>query len=161
MKPRKPRKRDRNNEKNPKLDNLQDLFADNSNSIRRPDSIPKARATTYDAGNKDESVAAIRFDKDDAKVWEQPGFDKYEFYAAAQYLQKHEKNQGFYKSNDTQGSAIRSGLPTDKVACEMLDCLALLFARVKNRTSPEHVTATALKRTEGCVEIWIAKNHGP
>lgn len=125
--------------KNPRLDDLQD-----------------------DAGDEDRSAANFRFDKDDALVWKQPGFDKCEFYAAAQYLQRHEKNQGFYKSNDTQGSAIRNDLPTDKVACEMLDCLALLFARLKHsETSPEHVTATALKRTEQRVEIWIAKNHGP
>ena len=115
-----------------------------------------------DAGDEDRSAAAFRIDKDNALVWKQPGFDKYEFYAAAQYLQRHEKNQGFYKSNDTQGSAIRNGLPTDMIACEMLDCLALLFARVKHSdTSPEHVTATALKRTERRIEIWIAKNHGP
>ena len=138
MKSKEVRKSNRNDEKNPRLDDLQD------------------------AGNEDRSAAAFKIDKDDALVWEQPGFNKYEFYAAAQYLQRHEKNQGFYKSNDTQGSAIRNGLPTDKVACEMLDCLALLFARVKNsKTSPEHVTATALKRTEQRVEIWIAKNHGP
>ena len=128
-----------NRKKNPRLDDLQN-----------------------DAGDEERSAAAFRDEKDDALVWKQPGFDKHEFYAAAQYLQRYEKNQGFYKSNDPQGSAIRNGLPTDKVACEMLDCLALLFARVKgSKTSPEHVTATALRRTEQRVEIWIAKNHGP
>jgi hypothetical protein len=128
----------------------------------RHGSTQTARSATYDAGNDDQHIAVFRIDKDDALVWEQPGFDKYEFYAAAQYLQRHEKNQGFYKSNNTQRSAIRNGLSTDKATCEMLDCLALLFARVKNsKASPEHVTATALKRTEQCVEIWIAKNHGP
>ena len=86
-------------------------------------------------------------------------FNKYDFYAAADYLRRHEKNQGFRPANDTQASTnIRAGI----VERDMLDDLALLFARVKQSDTPaKHVTATALKRVGPDLEIWIAKNDGP
>lgn len=52
-------------------------------------------------------------------------------------------------------------LQAGKVERDMLDNLALLFARVKTSERPaKHVTATALKLSGTEVEIWIAKNDG-
>lgn len=97
-------------------------------------------------------------------VWDLPGLHKYEFYAAADYLRRHEKNQGLPRpANNTQASTnTRIGLVTKKLDQKMLDYLALLFARVKRTDVPaKHVTATALRKVDSNLEIWIAKNEGP
>lgn len=105
-----------------------------------------------------------RVSKSDDFVWDLPGFDKYEFYAAADYLRRHEKNQGLPRpANNTQAPTnIRTGLVTGKLEQKMLDYLALLFAKAKRTDIPaKHVTATALRKVGTGFEIWIAKNEGP
>ena len=97
--------------------------------------------------------------EDDNYVWKLPGFNICEFYAAAEYLRKQEKNQGLRPANRSQTS---TNVKTTDVEEAMLDKLALLFARVKSGgKSPMHVTATALKKGKAGYEIWIAKNDGP
>ena len=99
-----------------------------------------------------------RVSKDDDFVWKLPGFDISEFYAAAEYIRRHEKNQGLRPANKTQTSTYIKATPVEQ---DMLDKLALLFARVKTSGRPaEHVTATALKKGKAGLEIWIAKNDG-
>ena len=100
-----------------------------------------------------------RVAKDDGFVWKLPGFNMSEFYAAAEYIRRHEKNQGLRPANKTQKSTNIKATPVEQ---DMLDKLALLFARVKTSgRPPEHVTATALKKGKAGLEIWIAKNDGP
>lgn len=102
----------------------------------------------------------------DDHIWQLPGLSRFEFYAASEYLRQCEKNQGISRAaNNTQSQAnIRKGLATDPVQQQALDYLALLFARFKHLKRsggpPQHVTATALKRTNKGWEIWIAKNCG-
>ena len=105
-----------------------------------------------------------RISKSDDFIWDLPGFNKYEFYAAADYLRRHEKNQGIpRRANNTQAPTnIRTGLVTGQLEQKMLDYLALLFAKAKKKDKPaKHVTATALRKDGTCLEIWIAKNEGP
>jgi hypothetical protein len=102
----------------------------------------------------------------DDHIWQLPGLNRFEFYAASEYLRRCEKNQGISRAtNNEQSQAnVRKGLATDHVQQRALDYLALLFARVKHMKGsdgpPQHVTATALKRTNKGWEIWIAKNCG-
>lgn len=100
-----------------------------------------------------------RVAKDDGFVWKLPGFNISEFYAAAEYIRRHEKNQGLRPANKTQKSTNIKATPVEQ---DMLDKLALLFARVKQGgRPPEHITATALKKGKAELEILIAKNDGP
>lgn len=108
---------------------------------------------------QDQTVERVpRIIKNDDFVWALPGLDKKVFYAAAEFLRKQEKNQGLMPGNSQQAT---TNLRTERIQCETLDYVALLFARVKSRSSPQHVTATALQQYPGALEIWIAKNDGP
>lgn len=140
----------------------------NSSSIEQDRTLKKQKPSK---GQKDTSKPSNRVSKSDDFVWKLPGFDKYGFYAAANYLSKQEKNQGLsWSANNTQASTnIQKGLVTASLDRQMLDYLALLFARVKKTdasvkdsdASAQHVTATALKKVDTGLEIWIAKNDGP
>lgn len=120
-------------------------------------------ADVSDSGAQESEAREIRLKrvkKTDDFVWKLPGFDKNAFYAAADYLRRPGKNQGLLPSNPKQAGTNPS---TPQLERDMLDYLALLFARVKTTDDPpRHVSATALKTVDKGLglEIWIAKNDG-
>lgn len=107
----------------------------------------------------------VRVIKTDDAVWQLPGLNKAQFYAASEYLRRNVKNSGFTlgpnKTEDpSSGAKGNIASPLEQIT---LDHIALLFARKKkSRSVPsEHVTATALRKSGERLEIWIAKNDGP
>jgi hypothetical protein len=134
-------------------------------SFRQAEKDTASRQKSFSKGAEDEGEVLSRVEKSDDFVWNLPGFDKHEFYAAAHFLRKQEKNQGFRTKfgNTAQTSlSIKHALATGQAEADMLDYLALLFARAKYEDTPaKHVTATALKLGVRGFEVWIAKNDGP
>ena len=97
----------------------------------------------------------------DAFVWNLPGLNMCEFYAAADYLRRQEKSQSLLQlGTKTQTS---KNVKTEQAERDTLDYLAILFARVKSSdVKAKHVTATALRKVDFLdLEICIAKNDGP
>jgi hypothetical protein len=120
------------------------------NNIRRGKTMPKPPKSVT---------------KSDDEIWNLPGFNKYEFYAASEYFRSEKnQNQGLGPTDHTYSSTrSTTGHVAGKLRQDMLDHLALLFAKVKTTTAipPKHVTATALKKVGTNLEIWIAKNDEP
>ena len=91
------------------------------------------------------------------ELWGLVGLSKTDFYAAAFFLTRHQRQQ----ERDEHPKKPR----TERPMRELLDGLALLFARVKKHDTPAHVTATALQTIdEGhsrTLKFFIAKNRGP
>jgi hypothetical protein len=103
-------------------------------------------------------------------VWALDGFDIANFYAAAYYLSKTDRDQE-HRKPDLKNRSLGVH-PAADLEKQVLEDLALLFARVKSvpsdgrfnamePTTPQHVTAAAMVYTGGTlVEIHIAKNDG-
>lgn len=88
-------------------------------------------------------------------IWNYTGIDKDTFYAAALYLSK-----------TAQHLPVRAR-PSNRVpktperTREFLDCLADCFARAKDQTARDHVSATAMVRDDEAktITLYIAKNQ--
>ena len=106
-------------------------------------------------------------DADPEPIWNLPTLDKFQFFAAAHYLSRVQRNQEcrprtWSKTNYPNPKA------TD-IEKKLLDGIALLFARVKQskdkdqqpKATAQHVTATAIRKTNESLTIYIAKNDGP
>jgi hypothetical protein len=58
-------------------------------------------------------VPLERVEKSDDFVWDLPGFEKYKFYVAADYLRRKEKSPGFREVKKAQASTnAKVGLAT-------------------------------------------------
>lgn len=88
-------------------------------------------------------------------VWNLPGINKTEFYAACIYLNAAQKQQG--KTRLMPGP--QRELKTSQKTRDFLDHLADCFARSKGPDKPQHVTATAMVKSSNLMEIVIAKNR--
>lgn len=94
-------------------------------------------------------------------IWNIPGLQKDQFYAAAFYLSRVQRSQ---ERLDWKQKEMHYPNPeTTNTEKELLDGVALLFARVKNppELKPQHVTATAMSKTDKGLMIHVAKNNGP
>lgn len=88
-------------------------------------------------------------------VWNLPGINKTEFYAACIYLNAAQKQQGKTRLlPDPQRE-----LKTSQKTRDFLDHLADCFARSKDDDKPQHVTATAMVNFLQLKKIVIAKNR--
>lgn len=88
-------------------------------------------------------------------VWNLPGINKTEFYAACIYLNAAQKQQG--KTRLVPGPERE--LKTSQKTRDFLDHLADCFARSEGPDKPQHVTATAMVKSSNLMEIVIAKNR--
>ena len=88
-------------------------------------------------------------------VWNLPGINKTEFYAACIYLNAAQKQQG--KTRLMPGP--QRELKTSQKTRDFLDHLADCFARSKKDDKPQHVTATAMVNFLQSKKIVIAKNR--
>lgn len=88
-------------------------------------------------------------------VWNLPGINQTEFYAACIYLNAAQKQQG--KTRLMPGP--QRELETSRETRNFLDHLADCFARSKGPDKPQHVTATAMVKSSNLKEIVIAKNR--
>ena len=88
-------------------------------------------------------------------VWNLPGINKTEFYAACIYLNAAQKQQG--KTRLMPGP--QHELKTSQKTRDFLDHLADCFARSKKDDKPQHVTATAMVNFLQLKKIVIAKNR--
>lgn len=88
-------------------------------------------------------------------VWNLPGINKTEFYAACIYLNAAQKQQG--KTRLMPGP--QRELETSRETRDFLDHLADCFARSKGPDKPQHITATAMVKSSNLMEIVIAKNR--
>ncbi|KAJ2976865.1 hypothetical protein NQ176_g4694 [Zarea fungicola] len=86
-------------------------------------------------------------------VWELAGIDKDAFYAAALYLSKTTEALPVKRSDRIP--------KTPESTCEFLDRLADCFARAKDQTARDHVSATAMVRDDEAkkITLYIAKNQ--
>lgn len=88
-------------------------------------------------------------------VWNLPGINKTEFYAACIYLNAAQKQQG--KTRLMPGPQREP--KTSRKTRDFLDHLADCFARSKRDDKPQHVTATAMVNFLQSKKIVIAKNR--
>ena len=99
-------------------------------------------------------------------VWRLPTLQVDQFFAAAFFLYGVQKNQKPQNRKREEGDA--DGLVAEELEKQLLDGIALLFARFKGKqqnaskqSSVQHVTATAMEKREQCFIVYIAKNNGP
>ncbi|KAL9084741.1 MAG: hypothetical protein Q9165_007916 [Trypethelium subeluteriae] len=131
---------------------------------------PKSPTVTSNTSTTSTTVRpALTYDGDDdpEPIWNLPTLDKFQFFAAAHYLSRVQRNQE--RRPRTWSKTDYTNPKATDIEKKLLDGIALLFARVKQskdknrqaKASAQHVTATAIRKTDKGLTIYIAKNDGP